>query len=194
MKRFVLRDWMVTLSLALAIGLIGCVPSSSPGGAPSQRGDSGQPQQPISPKRVTAAMMGNPVSPIDRFIGGRSGGGIPGAAEFAKMVGSGLTVSKDLDSVFVPQLAEALPSTDNGLWKIFPDGTMETTWKIRSGARWHDGAPLTSADFLFTAKLEQDKELPVVIDPVYDVIASITAPDPQTVTVTWKSPYITADQ
>src|SRR5205823_15053455 len=111
-----------------------------------------------------------------------------------KMVGSGLTVGRDLDSVFVPQLAEAVPSAENGLWKIFPDGTMETTWRIRAGARWHDGTALTSEDLLFTAQLEQDKDLPVVIDPAYGVVASITAPDPQTVTVTWKSPYITADQ
>ena len=61
----------------------------------------------------------------------------------------------------MPVLAEAIPSFENGLWKVFPDGQMETTWKIREGARWHDGTPFTSGDVLFTSKLEQDKELPV---------------------------------
>jgi peptide/nickel transport system substrate-binding protein len=180
---------ILALTLPLAMGLSAC--SASPNQGTSS---AAQPQQPAAPKRITAAIMGNPVSPVDRFIGGRSGGGVPGIAEFAKMVGSGLVVGKDLDSAFVPQLAEAVPTFENGLWKIAPDGTMETTWKIRSGARWHDGTPLTSEDLVFTTKLEQDKELPVVIDPAYEVIASVTAPDPQTVTVTWKSPYITADQ
>src|SRR5581483_6207054 len=38
-----------------------------------------------------------------------------------------------------PYLAEELPSVDKGTWKIFSDGTMETTYKLRSNARWHDG-------------------------------------------------------
>jgi peptide/nickel transport system substrate-binding protein len=185
---------ILALAVPLAMVLSGC--ATSPTQTPSQAAGSAPPPQaaPAAPKRLTVAMMGNPISPIDRFIGGRSGGGVPGAQEFAKMVGSGLTVGRDLDSAFVPQLAEAVPSFENGLWKLNADGTMETTWKIRAGARWHDGTPLTSADILFTTKLEQDKELPVVIDPAYEVIASITAPDPQTVTVTWKSPYITANE
>ncbi|HEY3115281.1 MAG TPA: ABC transporter substrate-binding protein [Chloroflexota bacterium] len=182
-----LGSWAVALLVAMTTVLMGCVaPSGQTTTAPSV-------QQPSAPKRITVAMMGNPVSPIDRFIGGRSGGGIPGEAEFAKMVGSGLTVGKDLDSEFMPQLAEAVPSTDNGLWQTFADGTMKTTWKIRSGAMWHDGVALTSSDFLFTTKLEQDKDLPVVVSPGYKIISSIDAPDPQTITVTWKSPFITAD-
>ena len=192
MRLLVSRSRFQYLVLTVALLLLSCAPVTPA----SPVGDSSNSLEPppTAPKRVTTAMMGNPVSPIDRFIGGRSGGGVPGAAEFAKMVGSGLSVGKELDSVFVPQLAEAIPSTDNGLWTISADGTMQTTWKIRQGAQWHDGVPLTSADILFTAQLEQDKDLPVVIDPAYSVISSITAPDPQTVTVTWKKPYITADQ
>ena len=48
------------------------------------------------------------------------------------------------------QLAEELPRTENGLWQLFPDGRMETTWRIRSDALWQDGTPFTTRDLLFT--------------------------------------------
>jgi peptide/nickel transport system substrate-binding protein len=92
----------------------------------------------------------------------------------------------------VPRLAEAVPSVENGLWKIFPDGRMETTWKIRSNALWHDGTPVTSADVLFTSILDQDRELPIVRRPEFSLVERIEAPDPATVVVTWKQPYIEA--
>ena len=57
-------------------------------------------------------------------------------------------------------IAETVPSVENGLWRLFPDGKMETTWKIREGAKWHDGAPITTEDLLFTAKLDQDRNMP----------------------------------
>src|ERR1044072_4167658 len=96
-----LRRFTLALMLPLTIGLVGCA-SPSPASQGTGGGNAVS-QQPAAPKKVTAAMMGTPVCPIDRFIGGRSGGGVPGAAEFAKTVGSGLTVGRDLDAEFIPQ-------------------------------------------------------------------------------------------
>jgi len=94
--------------------------------------------------------------------------------------------------VFGPKLAEAIPSTDNGLWVLNPDGTMVTTWHIRPGVLWQDGTPFTSADLLFTTMVGQDKDLPAFRDPAYASINSIEAPDPNTIVVNWKQPYIAA--
>jgi len=91
------------------------------------------------------------------------------------------------------QLAEAVPTVENGLWRLLPDGRMETTWKIRPEAQWHDGAPFTSDDVLFTVKVEQDREVPIRRDAAYDRVESFEAPDPHTITVKWKMPYIQAD-
>ena len=49
-------------------------------------------------------------------------------------------------------LAESVPTTDNGGWKVSADGRMETTWRIRQGTRWHDGTPMTSDDLRFTIR------------------------------------------
>jgi peptide/nickel transport system substrate-binding protein len=177
------------VSLALVVLLVGCAPAQNQGGG----GNAPQAQQPTGPKRITAAMMGNPAGVTDNFIGGGSGGGVPGQGQFEELIGGALVLTKERALQLTPSAAEAVPSVENGLWRVFPDGRMETTWKIRNGTRWHDGTPFTSADLLFTTKLEQDKTLPVQRKLAYDYIASIDAPDPQTITVAWSKPFIEAD-
>jgi peptide/nickel transport system substrate-binding protein len=51
----------------------------------------------------------------------------------------------------VPELAER--------WEMSPDG-LSYTFHLRAGVRWHDGAPLTAADVVFTVTLLQDPTFP----------------------------------
>src|SRR5207249_11289788 len=81
----------------------------------------------------------------------------------------------------------------NGLWKVFPDGRMETTWRIKPGVEWHDGAPYTAEDLLFTLRASMDRELPLLRRAAYGSIETALAPDPRTVTVRWAKPFIDAD-
>jgi len=144
--------------------------------------------KPAALKRVTAAIRGNPMVVQTRAQRDTH----RGLDALEELVSAGLTLSNS-DGVLIPQLAEAVPSVDNGLWRLLPDGRMETTWKIRPGARWHDGAPFTTADLLFTAAVEQDKELGIPPWSSYDLIESMTALDPSTIALTWRRPYIEAD-
>jgi peptide/nickel transport system substrate-binding protein len=93
-----------------------------------------------------------------------------------------------------PRLAEAVPTLENGNWRLAADGTMETSWSIRDGARWHDGTPLTADDLVFTLAVVQDKELPIFGDIAYASLDSARAVDSRTVVVKWKQPYIQADR
>jgi len=74
-------------------------------------------------------------------------------------------------------------------WKISPDG-LTYTFKIRSGIRFHDGSPLTSAD----VKASYDKILfpPEGVRSIrqhhYSSVASVEAPDPTTVVFKLKFP------
>jgi peptide/nickel transport system substrate-binding protein len=61
----------------------------------------------------------------------------------------GLTTT-DENMKTVPLLAELVPSIENGLVQLRPDGGMDVTWKLRAGIKWHDGHPFTSADVKFT--------------------------------------------
>src|SRR5205823_2205838 len=46
-----------------------------------------------------------------------------------------------------PQLGIAIPEVNTDSWRVAPDGSMETTWKLKPGLTWHDGQALTSDDF-----------------------------------------------
>jgi ABC-type transport system substrate-binding protein len=62
---------------------------------------------------------------------------------------AGLT-QRDQFRVPQPQLAEALPRLNTDTWKVFPDGQMETTYRLRPNLTWQDGQPFTAEDFGFT--------------------------------------------
>lgn len=118
---------------------------------------------------------------------------IPGSYELRNMVNPGLVVVDDRGTLR-PVLAEAVPSLENGLWKLFPDGRMETTWKLKPEVAWHDGAALTSDDLVFTLQVGRDRTTGVFGQTAYSSVEDVVAPDPQTIVVTWRQPYIDADQ
>jgi peptide/nickel transport system substrate-binding protein len=93
-----------------------------------------------------------------------------------------------------PELAEATPSPDNGRWTVNADGTMETSWRIKSGVQWQDGTPFTSADLAFTLQVCLDKEVPLFsAHEMFSRISGFETPDAQTIVVRWREPYIDAD-
>jgi len=108
------------------------------------------------------------------------------------LVNPGLSVVDDR-LVRRPALAEAVPTLENGLWKTTPDGRMETTWTIREGARWHDGAPFTTDDLLFTATVGRDREVAILSNAAWASVEEVTALDERTIAVRWREPYIYAD-
>lgn len=138
------------------------------------------------PKRITVVVS----TSIPGFLEQLGTGG-PGASELEGLMHAGLTIA-DHEAVLRPQLAEEVPSTENRFWKLFSDGSMETTWRLRENARWHDGTPVTSADLLFTARVLQDPELPFT-DQGLALVGSLTAPDSRTLVVRWPRPFIEAD-
>jgi len=117
---------------------------------------------------------------------------VPGVANLEQLVNAALA-EQTRDRSLQPQLAEKVPSIENGLWKLLPDGRMETTWHIRNGARWHDGTPLTSDDFLFSTMVDQHKDIPIIRPAGYAYVEKVEATEPQTIVVTWNRPFIGAD-
>lgn len=74
---------------------------------------------------------------------------------------------------------------------IAPDG-LTITFHIRRGVRWHDGAPLTSRDVLYTYRVTIDPKTPTAYAEDFKQVKSITAPDSHTVRVTYDSPFAPA--
>lgn len=172
--------------LCFSVLVLACAP------LPAGRPDAVSPDtQPPAPKRTVIAVVANVPTLIDRMSAG--GVGVPGLTDLEKLISPGLAIVDDRGALR-PLVAEAVPSVENGLWRTFPDGRMETTWKIRPGAQWQDAAPFTSADAVFTAAVDQDNDIPMRRNLAYASVDSVQAPDPLTLTVQWKRPYIQADQ
>lgn len=174
---------IVALGLTGVFVLSGCGPSApSPSSVPLPQAG--------PPKRITAAVLSDPPA-LNAMIGAASGSA-PGMEALGVMVNSPFIIV-DQDGNLQPILAETVPTVENGLWKVFPDGRMEITWTIRRGVQWHDGTLFTSDDVLFTYRIQEDKDLAVFSHNAYRSIESIAAPDPRTVTTTWRRPYLYAN-
>ncbi len=171
------------LPVLLAL-LSACAPGAS------QRTDGGErpAARPAAVKRIVGGVRGTPQVLYAKLNIASSGLGV---ADMEKLVAGGLAIMDHKDTLQA-QLAEAVPSLENGLWKLLPDGRMEMTWRIRPNAAWHDGTPFRTDDLLFTWRVVQDRELPVFRSTAFDFIEAIEASDPLTVTITWRKPYIDA--
>jgi peptide/nickel transport system substrate-binding protein len=85
-----------------------------------------------------------------------------------------------------PRLVTEIPSAENG--GISEDGRV-ITMKLRDDITWSDGTPLTADDFIFTWEMAVSPSNTVATTYPYDSIESVTAPDPQTVVVTFTDPF-----
>ncbi|HZT06406.1 MAG TPA: peptide ABC transporter substrate-binding protein [Chloroflexota bacterium] len=92
------------------------------------------------------------------------------------------------DGAIGPQLAE-VPRLDTDTWRVFPDGRMETTYRLRPNLIWHDGQPLVADDFVFAWQVYTSSALDIFIRNPQQLMDSVTAPDPRTLVIHWSAPY-----
>jgi peptide/nickel transport system substrate-binding protein len=88
-----------------------------------------------------------------------------------------------------PYLADALPQLHTDTWRVFPDGRMETTYRLRSGLTWHDGVALTAEDFAFALRVYKHPDLGIFTRTPQGTIDSVLAPDARTIVIQWRAPY-----
>ncbi len=102
--------------------------------------------------------------------------------EIASLVYNGL-VKYNGDLQHIGDLAES--------WEISPDG-LTITFKLRRGVRWHDGAPFTAHDALFTYQVMVDPQTPTAYAGDYKQVAKAEAVDDYTFRVTYPKPFAPA--
>lgn len=96
----------------------------------------------------------------------------------------------DGDESARPYLAASLPQLNSESWRIFADGGMETIYRLRPALTWHDGQPLTAADFVFAFQLYAAPDLSdVFASSPQDRMEEVVAVDPLTLLIRWRSPY-----
>lgn len=113
--------------------------------------------------------------------------------EYRPLFNAGLALI-DGKGALQPQLAADLPRLNTESWRVFPDGTMETTWKLKPNLRWHDGEPLTADDFVFAWKVYSARGLGIFSPEPQSHIVEARASDPITLVFRWSSLYPEADQ
>jgi ABC-type transport system substrate-binding protein len=179
---------LASLTLAGLVLCLGCAQPATTSGGGSQQSEA----RTTGPKRLTAAIRGNPHT-VYQKLNPRSN--IPGIDALQLLVNTGLTVPDPAAAdKRLPRLAEQPATVDNGNWKLNPDGSMELTWNIRPDAVWHDGTPLTPDDLAFTLEVWKDKRLPIFSHVALASVDSVQAAGPRTVVAKWNKPYIKADE
>jgi len=176
--------WFGLICTALVV-LGGCAPAG-----PSSFNGGGSVPSTSAPKTLRIALQGfeEPTEGIIRY-GSGSGGFDP--LEHYLLFHAPLTVY-DVQGNLIPRLAEKVPSFQDGDWKSLPDGRMEVTWKLRAGARWHDGAPLVADDFVLGFQVLNDPDVPVSRPTWGRLISDIQTPDPHTIVLQWREPSFLA--
>src|SRR6266849_5935531 len=99
------------VGLVALVYAMACASSGAPASSPSSSGD----PTPNTPqvKRVAAAMTGEPSAFVARMNGTQIT--IPGIGDLEQLVNASLT-ELNSESRLQPQLAEGVPSLENGLW------------------------------------------------------------------------------
>lgn len=91
-------------------------------------------------------------------------------------------LAPDKDAKYVPVLATEVPTLENGGIVLSEDGkTMDITYKLRPGVKWHDGKPFTSADVKYTWEAVKDPKFIAESKDGTEDIDSIDTPDDLTV-------------
>ena len=89
----------------------------------------------------------------------------------------------DGDLNLVGQLAES--------WQVSPDG-LTITFKLRHGVKWHDGAPFTAHDVLFSYQVMVDPKTPTAYSGDYLQVKKAEVLDDYTFRVTYPQPFAPA--
>jgi peptide/nickel transport system substrate-binding protein len=173
-------------AFALAVALVACAPGGGRGGA-------AEPPTSLAISRTLVAMtqIEPLLAPSPLATGTSSGRGSLAGVLFSAAL-SRTDQERDNTAMTVwPELAEQLPRIDTDSWRVFADGRMETTWALRPGLTWHDGAPFTSDDVLFGWEVRSRPEYASATD--LHLIEGLEARDPRTIVVRWSAPFVSAD-
>jgi peptide/nickel transport system substrate-binding protein len=114
-----------------------------------------------------------------------------GTREFGILLSSYLAFI-DVPYQAKPFLATELPTLEAGTWKLLPDGRMETLYKLRPNLRFHDGTPITAADFAFGFEARSNPQVPAPAADVEPYVSAVRVIDDLTMLIEWKQTYVWA--
>jgi peptide/nickel transport system substrate-binding protein len=176
--------------LIAALALTACAPATPapPSGAPQTGQGGARPAEPPG-RTLVAAVRVEPATIASRPLQEARG-----VATYlsGRMFNASLALL-DARGAPLPYLAETLPQLNSDSWRVAPDGSMETTYRLRANLSWHDGTPLSAEDFVFAWQVYAHPELGSARRLPMAAIAEVSAPDDRTIRIRWSRPYPDAD-
>ncbi len=173
--------WSVIFSLLIVLVFAGCAQPARPTG--SSAGSSAETPS-ANQKQLVIAVRGEPPSIAAKPVVAFSGSLDRPAELFNAMLDY-----RDENEAAHPMLAQELPQLNSDSWRVFPDGRMETTYKLKPNLTWQDGTPLAADDFVFAWRVYATPELGQATTPPIGQMEEVSAPDPITVLIRWKTLY-----
>lgn len=164
-------------SSLLGFALVGCT-LTGPGADSAARSSVAGPPTMI----ITSATA--PIKAFGAWETGAAGGTFP-----LHDIHTSPLFTTDMQGNAEGRLVSKLPSLADGTLAILPNGRMQTTWHLRPGIKWHDGAAFTPEDVVFTFQVYRDREVGLQLSTQLDNIERIDALDPGVAIVTWKTTY-----
>lgn len=176
MRRSIHRFAAAAALLALVAGACAPPPTSGPGPGATP----GATGAPVRGGTLIFAMWQEPTTLAPLYVNQT----IAGLVSDVAVEGLART---DNEGNYVPVLATQIPTLANG--KVRVSGTkMDVEWELKSGVKWSDGQPLTSADIVFTWQTWM-KDAKVVNRAGFSDIEAIDTPSATTAIVKYKSIY-----
>jgi peptide/nickel transport system substrate-binding protein len=173
--------------LLLGLSVLGaCAAPASPPASTGSTGPQGAAPQaaPATPRESRTLVVAIRVEPATVAIRPLTQSGV--GLYLPKRTFNGEVAYLDDKAAPRPYLVEALPQLNTDSWKVFPDGRMETTYRIRPNIQWHDGTAFTADDFVFGWRVYSTPGLGHANLAPYSSIDEVLAPDPRTLVIKWK--------
>jgi peptide/nickel transport system substrate-binding protein len=171
---------IASVLMLTAIAVTAC---AGPGPRAAEQTDQSRPFGAAPSRQLVVLTRGEPISLALRAFQTVGGGSYP------HLVLNATFDDQDEQGNHFPVLPEALPQLNTDTWRVFPDGSMETTYRLRPGIVWHDGTPLDAADFVFAWQLYANPASGTAAVAPVGEMQEVLAPDSRTVVIRWRRPY-----
>lgn len=182
------KRWITIVSLLMVVALLStaCAAPAAAPAAPAAGQEAAADAQPAAPaeggKKILRVAYGAEIDTLNALTS-------QNLTDIEITMIDGLIMS-DNNNSYVPVLAKEIPTTENGGIVIKDDGTIEMTWNLHEGVKWHDGVEFTSADVCFTLDFIQSAAGEAVYNQTdYMGIKECQMPDPYTVVFVWDKPF-----
>jgi peptide/nickel transport system substrate-binding protein len=170
----------------LAVLLLACAGCAQPVSRPPTSGSGEQQGTRATPQRtLVVAVRVEPATLVARDLQEASGVGL---YLTRRMFNADLALL-DGGGAMHPYLTEALPQLNTDTSKVFPNGRMETTYRLKPSLAWHDGTPLAADDFAFAWRLYANPALGMARRLPMCSMEDVIAVDSQTFVVHWNTLY-----